>query len=104
MVLNFRTAFLKRKIKIKFLLASLKTLILNVVPEAASEFMSSFSSLPLVDFRLCFSAIGNFFQCIYHSQLPEQFAFLYASCMHAEGQNCPCMVSKEDYGRNFQNP
>jgi hypothetical protein len=57
------------------LLASLKTLILNVVPEAASEFMSSFSSLPLVDFRLCYSAIG---------QLPEKFSFLYASCLHAD--------------------
>jgi hypothetical protein len=30
-------------------------LILNSVPEATSEFLYSFSSLPLVDFRLCFS-------------------------------------------------
>ncbi len=66
MVFKFQDCLLKREKKI--LLASLKTIILNVVPEAASEFMSSFSSLPLVDFRLCFSAIGHFFQCIYHSQ------------------------------------
>jgi len=35
-------------------------LILNIVPEAASEFMSSFSLQLLVDFRLCFSVIGQF--------------------------------------------
>jgi hypothetical protein len=35
-------------------------LILNIAPEAVSENMSSFSPQPLVDFRLCFSVIGQF--------------------------------------------
>jgi hypothetical protein len=51
--LNFHVAFLKVKINGKFVLASLKNLI-------HSKFMFRFSSLPLVDFRLCFSAIGPF--------------------------------------------
>jgi hypothetical protein len=33
-------------------------LVLNIFQEAASEFMSSFSPKPLVDFRLCFSVIA----------------------------------------------
>jgi hypothetical protein len=52
--------FLYRKINGKFLFAYLNTLInSNSVPEAATEFLSGFSSLPLVDFHLCFSAIGR---------------------------------------------
>ncbi len=51
--LYFHVAFLKVKINGKFMLASLKTLIY-------SSLLSRFSSLPLTDFRLCFSAIGQF--------------------------------------------
>jgi hypothetical protein len=47
-------------------------LIINIVLKGSSEFLSSFSSLSLVVFRLCFSAIGKFLPCTHHSQLPKQ--------------------------------
>ncbi len=54
--------------------------------------MFSFSSLPLVVCRLCFSAIGWFFQCTHHSRLPEQFSgSKAASCVHFQGQHCRCL-------------
>jgi hypothetical protein len=55
-VFKFLATLIKKKINGNFLLASLKTFtILNIVPEAASEFHSTFSSLPFVEFRHCFS-------------------------------------------------
>ncbi len=57
----FQSALFKVKLNGKFLLASLKTLIY-------SSLLSRISSLPLTDFRLCFSAVGQF-SPVYVSQL-----------------------------------
>jgi hypothetical protein len=62
----------------KFLLDSFKhllVLILNIVQEPQSEFLSRFSFLLSVDFHHCVSAIGRFSQ----SRLPEDFSGLKAA-------------------------
>jgi hypothetical protein len=71
---------------------SLKTLDNSTVdffPEASSEFLSNFSSLLLVNFTLCFSAIGRFspVYSTYHSRLPEKFSAPQAvSCKQSQDQ------------------
>ncbi len=61
--------------------------IINIAPEAVTEFLFSFSSLQLVDFCLCFSAIGWFIQGMYHSHLIEKYSGSQAaSCKHSQGQ------------------
>jgi hypothetical protein len=58
---NFFVSLFKIKINTKLSLDSLKTLTNSLYYyKTASEFLPVFSSLPLVDFRLCFSAIGRF--------------------------------------------
>jgi hypothetical protein len=92
LVFKFFGFHFEEKLNGKFLLTSLKTLPNSTVdffPEAASEFLSSFSSLPLVNFTPCFSAIGRFspVYSTYHSRLPEKFSAPQAvSCKHSQDQ------------------
>ncbi len=62
-------------------------LVKNIVSEAVSEFMSSFSPQPLVDFRLCFSVIGLFTPTFVSQPAPELLSGSQAaSCKHYQGQ------------------
>ncbi len=85
-VSQFQPAFLKRKLNLKVLLASLKTL-------NNSKFCSGSRSrisvqLFLVNFRLCFSAIRRFSPCCrYQSRFPEHYlGSQAASCKHTQVQ------------------
>jgi hypothetical protein len=73
LVLSFHAqkvcTFLGRLLKVKYKFWKH----LNIVPYVALKFLCSFSYLSLVNFRLCFSAIGQFLRWLYHSYLPEQF-------------------------------
>jgi hypothetical protein len=55
---KFLGCLVKEKIKLKVSACFLENAYYFLVSEAASEFLSSFSSLPLVDIHLCFSSIG----------------------------------------------
>jgi hypothetical protein len=86
--LYFLSVFIKRNISLKFLHASLKTFSNSVYcSKRRIRISSSFSSLPLVDFSLCFSAIG-FSHFVYHihSSLPKQCSGTQAAfCMRSYG-------------------
>ncbi len=79
---------MKVKIIETFLFASLQTLTnRNIVTEAASAVLSSFSSLPLVDVSSLLLCSWLIFSGVVSQRLPEQFSGPQAAfCMHSKGQ------------------
>ncbi len=76
----------------------------NYVPEAASEFLSSFSSLPLGNFHFASLLLVDFLYFTYHSQLPKQFSGSQAFLCAFLGSNRLCSRAfEEGFWKDLQN-